>query len=49
MIIRPKIKICGIKDLVIANLSIKLGADYLGFVCYDQSIRNIWGYHRIFM
>ena len=36
-----KIKICGITDLVIANFCIDQKVDYLGFVFYDSSPRNI--------
>ena len=36
-----KIKICGITDLEIANHAILSGADYLGFVAYKKSPRNI--------
>ncbi len=36
-----KIKICGITDLVIANFCINQKVDYLGFVFYDSSPRNI--------
>jgi len=36
-----KIKICGIKDLSIANFCIESDADYLGFVSYKKSPRNI--------
>ena len=36
-----KIKICGITDLSIANFCIENGADYLGFVSYSDSPRDI--------
>ena len=36
-----KIKICGITDLSIANFCIDNNADYLGFVSYEHSPRNI--------
>ncbi|MDC3130704.1 phosphoribosylanthranilate isomerase [bacterium] len=36
-----KIKVCGITDLSIANFCIENGADYLGFVSYSDSPRNI--------
>ena len=36
-----KIKICGITDLSIANFCIDSQADYLGFVSYEHSPRNI--------
>jgi phosphoribosylanthranilate isomerase len=36
-----KIKICGITDLSIANFCIDNDADYLGFVSYEHSPRNI--------
>ena len=36
-----KIKICGITDLSIANFCIDNDADYLGFVLYKHSLRNI--------
>ena len=36
-----EIKICGIADLTIANFCIDNGADYLGFVSYENSPRNI--------
>jgi phosphoribosylanthranilate isomerase len=36
-----KIKICGITDLSIANFCIENNADYLGFVSYNDSPRNI--------
>ena len=36
-----KIKICGITDLSIANFCIDNEADYLGFVSYEHSPRNI--------
>ncbi len=36
-----KIKICGITDLSIANFCIENGADYLGFVFYGDSPRDI--------
>jgi phosphoribosylanthranilate isomerase len=36
-----KIKVCGITDLSIANFCIENGADYLGFVSYNDSPRNI--------
>jgi phosphoribosylanthranilate isomerase len=36
-----KIKICGIKDLSIANFCIESDADYLGFVSYKNSPRDI--------
>ena len=36
-----KIKICGITDLVVANFCINQKVDYLGFVFYDSSPRNI--------
>ena len=38
---KPKIKICGITDLAIANFCINQKVDYLGFVFYDSSPRNI--------
>ena len=36
-----KIKVCGITDLSIANFCIENGADYLGFVSYSDSPRDI--------
>ena len=36
-----KIKVCGITDLSTANFCIENGADYLGFVSYNDSPRNI--------
>ena len=36
-----KIKVCGITDLTIANFCIENGADYLGFVSYSNSPRDI--------
>ena len=36
-----KIKVCGITDLSIANFCIENGADYLGFVSYGDSPRDI--------
>ena len=36
-----KIKVCGITDLSIANFCIENGADYLGFVSYSNSPRDI--------
>ena len=36
-----KIKICGITDLAIANFCINKKVDYLGFVFYEPSPRNI--------
>ena len=36
-----KIKICGITDLAIANYCINKKVDYLGFVFYEPSPRNI--------
>ena len=36
-----KIKVCGITDLPIANFCIENDADYLGFVSYNNSPRNI--------
>ena len=36
-----KIKVCGITDLSIANFCIENGADYLGFVSYIDSSRDI--------
>ena len=36
-----KIKVCGITDLSIANFCIQNGADYLGFVSYSNSPRDI--------
>ena len=36
-----KIKVCGITDLSIANFCIENGADYLGFVSYIDSPRDI--------
>ncbi|MDA9591802.1 phosphoribosylanthranilate isomerase [Pelagibacteraceae bacterium] len=36
-----KIKVCGITDLSIANFCIDNQADYLGFVSYEHSPRNI--------
>ena len=36
-----EIKICGITDLSIANFCIDNDADYLGFVSYENSPRNI--------
>ena len=36
-----KIKVCGITDLTIANFCIENGADYLGFVSYSDSPRDI--------
>ena len=36
-----KIKVCGITDLSIANFCLENGADYLGFVSYNNSPRNI--------
>jgi len=36
-----KIKVCGITDLSIANFCIENNADYLGFVSYKNSPRNI--------
>ena len=36
-----EIKICGITDLSIANFCIDNDADYLGFVSYKNSPRNI--------
>ena len=35
------IKICGIKDLEIAHHAINAGANYLGFIFYQNSHRNI--------
>ncbi len=36
-----KIKVCGITDLSTANFCIENGADYLGFVSYSHSPRDI--------
>ncbi len=36
-----KIKVCGITDLSIANFCTENGADYLGFVSYSDSPRDI--------
>ena len=36
-----KIKVCGITDLSTANFCIENGADYLGFVSYSDSPRDI--------
>ena len=36
-----KIKVCGITDLSIANFCVENGADYLGFVSYSDSPRDI--------
>ena len=36
-----QIKICGVKDIEIANHSIMCGASFLGFVFYENSRRNI--------
>ena len=36
-----KIKVCGITDLSIANFCIENGVDYLGFVSYSDSPRDI--------
>ena len=36
-----KIKVCGITDLSVANFCIENGADYLGFVSYSDSPRDI--------
>ena len=36
-----KIKICGITDLSIANFCIDNNTDYLGFISYENSPRNI--------
>ena len=36
-----RIKVCGITDLSIANFCIENGVDYLGFVSYKNSPRNI--------
>ena len=36
-----KIKVCGITDLSVANFCIENDADYLGFVSYNDSPRNI--------
>ena len=36
-----KIKICGITDLSTANFCIENNADYLGFVSYKNSPRNL--------
>mgnify|MGYP006255784271 CR=1 FL=1 len=35
------VKICGVKDLEIANHAIKCGASFLGFVFFKNSRRNI--------
>ena len=40
-----KIKICGITDLSTANFCAENGADYLGFVSYDDSPRDI-SFHK---
>ena len=35
------VKICGIKDLEIANYAIRCGASFLGFIFFKNSRRNI--------
>jgi phosphoribosylanthranilate isomerase len=40
-----KIKVCGITDLAIANFCIENGADYIGFVSYSDSPRDI-SFHK---
>jgi len=35
------VKICGVKSEDVANHAINLNADYLGFIFYPQSPRNI--------
>ncbi|MBT4989420.1 MAG: phosphoribosylanthranilate isomerase [Rickettsiales bacterium] len=42
MVDKPlNIKICGIKDIKTAKLIEDLGANFIGFVCYKKSPRNI--------
>ena len=35
------VKICGVKDIKIAKHAINCGASFLGFVFFENSIRNI--------